>query len=61
MGAADGFNLMPPMYPHGLEDFVDHVVPVLQQRGLFRRSYERPESAEGVPGGPMTLRELLGQ
>ncbi|MDI9900402.1 LLM class flavin-dependent oxidoreductase [Rhodococcus sp. IEGM 1409] len=37
---ADGFNLMPPTYPHGLEDFVDHVIPVLQARGLFRREYE---------------------
>lgn len=39
-GGADGFNLMPPTYPHGLEDFVDHVIPVLQARGLFRREYE---------------------
>lgn len=39
-GAADGFNLMPPMYPHGFSDFVDHVVPELQRRGLFRREYE---------------------
>jgi len=38
-GAADGFNLMPPLYPHGLDDFVDHVIPVLQARGLFRRTY----------------------
>ncbi len=27
-------------YPQGLEDFVDHVIPVLQARGLFRREYE---------------------
>ena len=38
-GAADGVNLMPPLYPHGLDDFVDHVIPVLQARGLFRRTY----------------------
>ena len=37
---ADGFNLMPPTLPGGIEDFVDHVVPVLQQRGLFRRGYD---------------------
>ncbi|WP_017611483.1 LLM class flavin-dependent oxidoreductase [Nocardiopsis xinjiangensis] len=37
---ADGFNLMPPSLPGGIEDFVDQVVPVLQQRGLFRRGYE---------------------
>ncbi|GAB3732651.1 LLM class flavin-dependent oxidoreductase [Nocardiopsis nanhaiensis] len=39
-GGADGFNLMPPSLPGGIEDFVDHVVPVLQKRGLFRRDYE---------------------
>ena len=39
-GGADGFNLMPPSLPSGLEDFVDHVVPVLQARGLFRKDYE---------------------
>lgn len=37
---ADGFNLMPPALPGSLEDFVDHVVPVLQRRGLFRRDYQ---------------------
>ncbi|GAA1277353.1 monooxygenase [Planotetraspora silvatica] len=39
-GAADGFNIMPPVLPSGLEDFVDHVVPELQARGLFRHEYE---------------------
>ncbi|MEW9532061.1 LLM class flavin-dependent oxidoreductase [Microbispora sp. NPDC049125] len=39
-GAADGFNIMPPLLPSGLEDFVDHVVPELQARGLFRYEYE---------------------
>lgn len=38
-GAADGFNIMPPHLPGGLEDFVDHVVPILQERGLFRTEY----------------------
>lgn len=38
-GAADGFNLMPPILPESLDNFVDHVVPVLQQRGLFRTEY----------------------
>lgn len=36
---ADGFNLMPPSLPDGIEDFVDQVVPVLQRRGLFRADY----------------------
>jgi alkanesulfonate monooxygenase SsuD/methylene tetrahydromethanopterin reductase-like flavin-dependent oxidoreductase (luciferase family) len=38
-GAADGFNVMPAVLPAGLEAFVDHVVPVLQRRGLFRTDY----------------------
>jgi FMN-dependent oxidoreductase (nitrilotriacetate monooxygenase family) len=39
-GAADGFNLMPDALPDGLSAFVDGVVPILQQRGLFRTAYE---------------------
>lgn len=39
-GAADGFNLMPQIYPSGLERFVEKVIPELQNRGLFRTSYE---------------------
>ena len=38
-GAADGFNVMPPLLPGGLHDFVGGVVPILQQRGLFRTEY----------------------
>ena len=37
---ADGFNLMPPSLPGGIDDFVEQVVPVLQRRGLFRTEYE---------------------
>ena len=47
--AADGFNLLPPVFPTGLRDFVDLVVPELQRRGLFRTEYEG-----------RTLREHLG-
>ncbi|MEQ4205465.1 LLM class flavin-dependent oxidoreductase [Actinopolymorpha sp. B9G3] len=38
-GAADGFNVMPAVLPSGLEEFVDHVVPILRKRGLFRHEY----------------------
>ncbi|QLG38960.1 LLM class flavin-dependent oxidoreductase [Paenibacillus sp. E222] len=38
-GAADGFNIR-TVVPNGLGDFVDLVVPVLQERGLFRTEYE---------------------
>jgi FMN-dependent oxidoreductase (nitrilotriacetate monooxygenase family) len=47
--ACDGFNLLPPTFPTGLDDFVDGVVPILQQRGLYRTDY-----VEG------TLRDNLG-
>lgn len=39
-GAADGFNVMPPWLTGGLDRFIDGVVPILQDRGLFRREYE---------------------
>jgi FMN-dependent oxidoreductase (nitrilotriacetate monooxygenase family) len=47
--ACDGFNIMFPYLPGGLDDFVDRVVPELQRRELFRREYEGK-----------TLRENLG-
>jgi FMN-dependent oxidoreductase (nitrilotriacetate monooxygenase family) len=37
---SDGFNIMFPYLPEGLDDFVDTVVPELQRRGLFRTDYE---------------------
>jgi len=48
-GAADGFNVMPPVLPQSLDEFVDLVIPELQRRGLFRTEYEGT-----------TLRENLG-
>ncbi len=45
----DGFNVMFPSVPEGLEDFITGIVPELQKRGLFRREYEGP-----------TLRDNLG-
>ncbi|MGY2047861.1 LLM class flavin-dependent oxidoreductase [Methylobacterium sp. JK268] len=39
-GGADGFNIMPPTLPGGLDDFVDLVLPELRRRGLFRTAYE---------------------
>jgi alkanesulfonate monooxygenase len=46
---SDGFTIMFPYLPGGLDDFVDRVVPELQRRGLFRRDY-----------AGRTLRENLG-
>ncbi|HYU12223.1 MAG TPA: LLM class flavin-dependent oxidoreductase [Stellaceae bacterium] len=39
-GAADGFNIMPPLLPAQLEVFSSEVIPLLQRRGLFRTAYE---------------------
>ena len=44
----DGFNLSRIVTPEGLEDFVDLVVPILQERGVYKRDYR-----------PGTLREKL--
>ena len=38
-GAADGFILVPHLTPGGLDEFVDRVVPLLQERGVFRTEY----------------------
>lgn len=38
-GAADGFNILSPTFPHGLKDFAELVIPELQLRGLFRTEY----------------------
>ena len=38
--ACDGFNVMFPYLPEGLDDFLGKVVPELQRRGLFRTEYE---------------------
>ncbi len=38
-GAADGFNVMPPLFPGMLDAFIDGVIPILQKRGLFRTEY----------------------
>lgn len=46
---SDGFNIVFPYLPQGLDDVVDRLVPELQRRGIFRRDYEGA-----------TLREHLG-
>lgn len=48
-GAADGFNIMPPLNPTQFDLFVDKVIPILKERGLIQAAY-----SEG------TLREKLG-
>nr|QZS37056.1 C153A protein [Hypoxylon sp. CO27-5] len=46
---SDGFNVVFPFLPQGLDDVVDRLIPELQRRGLFRKDYEGT-----------TLREHLG-
>jgi FMN-dependent oxidoreductase (nitrilotriacetate monooxygenase family) len=48
--ATDGFVVVPHTNPYGLDEFVDRVVPLLQERGVYRESYD-----EGA-----TLRQTLG-
>ncbi|SDV47199.1 LLM class flavin-dependent oxidoreductase [Chitinasiproducens palmae] len=52
--AADGFNLNADTFPSGLADFVDHVVPILQRKGIFRRDYDGTTLREhyGLPRPP---------
>ena len=38
--ACDGFNVMPPVFPGSLVDFVEMVIPELQRRGIYRTCYE---------------------
>lgn len=39
-GGADGFNIMAPVLPGGLQDFIELVLPELRRRGLFRHDYQ---------------------
>ncbi|MEI2342454.1 NtaA/DmoA family FMN-dependent monooxygenase [Priestia megaterium] len=49
--ACDGFSIVPDISYDGVADFVDQVVPILQDRGLFHREYEGKTLREnmGVP------------
>ncbi|MGA5198584.1 LLM class flavin-dependent oxidoreductase [Streptomyces exfoliatus] len=62
--AADGFNIMPPVLPSGLEAFVDKVVPILQERGRFRTEYTggtlRDHYGLPRPADPLTAPQALG-
>jgi FMN-dependent oxidoreductase (nitrilotriacetate monooxygenase family) len=62
-GAADGFNVIVPYFPGGLNDFVDGVIPELQRRNLFRTEYEsttlRGNLGLPIPGNRHTLARQL--
>jgi FMN-dependent oxidoreductase (nitrilotriacetate monooxygenase family) len=68
-GAADGFNIMPPVLPAQLDTFSAEVIPLLQRRGLFRTEYAgttlrehyglpRPASAFDDPTRKVERREF---
>ncbi len=69
-GAADGFNIMPPLLPAQLDAFSAEVIPILQRRGLFRTEYTGtmlrehyglpwPESVFDDPGWTAELHDAV--
>ncbi len=63
-GAADGFNIMPPALPGDLATFVEHVIPELRRRRLFRTEYAgttlRDHYGLERPPSQYARRELAG-
>jgi len=65
-GAADGFNVMPALLPSGLSEFAETVIPLLQDRGLFRREYTTRTLREcygldrSAVGGPRSTAVAMG-
>lgn len=59
-GAADGFNIMPPVLPSGLDLFVDHVVPILRARGLLRSEYDPGQTLRERYGLPRPANQYVG-
>ena len=60
-GAADGFNVLPPVLPASLDDFVDLVIPELQRRGLYRTRYEGKTLRENLALQRPTNQHVLRQ
>ena len=58
-GAVDGFNISPWLIPSGLDDIVNHLVPALQERGVYPTRVRRHDAAgkpwTGHPGPPRRL------
>ena len=57
--ASDGFIMVPHITPGGLDEFADTVVPLLQERGVFRTEYRGTTlrehlGLEAVPDGAAT-------
>jgi len=62
-GAADGFNIMPPLLPAQLDVFSAEVIPLLQHRGLFRTEYAGTTLREhyGLPWPQSAFAEVARQ
>ena len=58
-GAADGFNICPPVLPIALDDFAELVLPELRRRGLFRSEYEAATLRQNL-GLPMPASRYAG-
>ena len=61
-GAADGFNIMPPLFPVQLDIFSAEVIPLLQRRGLFRTAYTGHTLRDhyGAPAAKKRFRHVAG-
>jgi len=59
--ASDGFILVPHITPGGLDEFADKVVPLLQERGVFRTEYEGTTLRENLGLGPLTAASGLSR
>ncbi len=58
-GAADGFMLNSAVLPDGFNDFIDQVLPILKERGLFRTDYES-DTLHGNLGLPIPANRYAG-
>ncbi len=58
-GGCDGFTVLPGDVAVDTELFVDHVIPILQRRGVFRREYD-PGTLRSRYGLPFETRSLIG-
>ncbi|PZO56742.1 MAG: F420-dependent methylene-tetrahydromethanopterin reductase [Leifsonia xyli] len=55
--ATDGFVVVPHTNPYGLDEFVDTVVPLLQERGVYRQSYDEGATLRQTLDLPGTIRD----
>ncbi|OIH97086.1 MULTISPECIES: NtaA/DmoA family FMN-dependent monooxygenase [unclassified Curtobacterium] len=58
--ATDGFVVVPHTNPHGLDEFVDRVVPLLQERGVYRTAYDDGATLRSTLGLPGHVRDRRG-